>query len=66
MAKFRQKVKGVNLNFLTIFDHFWDFFNTLQKVSLGLKKCILLGLSFIGRIFLQKMDIEKSPKNGQI
>ena len=33
-----QKSKGVNLNFLTILDHFWDFFKTLQKASLGLKK----------------------------
>ena len=60
------KSKGFNLNFSTIFDHFWDFFKTLQKVSLGLKKRILLGLNFIGRIFLEKMDFEKSPKNGQI
>ena len=39
MAKFRKKVKElVNLNFLTILDHFWDFFKTLQKASLALKK----------------------------
>ena len=32
------KSKGVNLNFLTILDHFWDFFKTLKKGSLGLEK----------------------------
>ena len=32
------KSKGVNLNFLTILDHFWDFLKTLQKASLDLKK----------------------------
>ena len=49
-----------------IFDHFWDFFKTLPKASLGLIKRIYFGLSFIGRIFVEKMDFEKSPKNGQI
>ena len=53
-------------NFLTILDHFWDFFKRLKKASLGLKKRFYLGLSFIGRIFLEKMDYEKSSKNGQI
>ena len=60
------KSKGVNLNFFTILDHFWDFFKRLKKASLALKKRFYLGLSFIGRIFLEKMDFEKSPKNGQI
>ena len=55
-----------NLNFLTILNHFWDFLKWLKKASLGLKKCFYLGLSFIGRLFLEKMDFEKSPKNGQI
>ena len=55
MLQNRQKV---NLNFLTIFDHFWDFFKRLKRGSLGLKKA----LNFIGRIFLGKIDFEKSPK----
>ena len=38
MAKISSKSKEVNLNFLTILDHFWDFLKTLQKASLGLKK----------------------------
>ena len=60
------KSKEVNLNFLTILDDFWDFFKKLKKASLGLKKRFYLGLSFIGSIFLEKMDFENSPKNGQI
>ena len=31
-----------------------------------LKKRLYLGLSLIGRIFLGKIEFEKSPKNGQI
>ena len=65
-AKFRPKSKGVNLNFLPILDHFWDFFKMLKKPSLGLNKRFYLGLNSIRRLFLQKMDFEKSPKNGQI
>ena len=38
----------------------------LKKGSLGLAKRFYVGLSFIGRIFLGKMDFEKSLKNGQI
>ena len=38
----------------------------VKKASLGLKKRFYLGFIFIGRIFLEKMDFEKSPKNGQI
>ena len=37
-----------------------------QKAPLGLEKRFYLGLSFIGRIFLEKMDFEESRKNGQI
>ena len=60
MEKFGQKVKSLNL--LTILDHFWDFLKRLKKASLGLKKRFYLGLSFIGSIFLEKMDFEKSSK----
>ena len=56
----------LHLNFLTILDHFLDFLKRLKKGSLGLEKRFYLGLSFIGRIFLEKMDFEKSLKNGQI
>ena len=66
MAKFRPKSKGVNLNFLTILGHFWDFLKRLRKGSLGLEKRFYLGLSFIERVFVEKIDFEKSPKNGQI
>ena len=66
MAKFRPKRKGVNLNFLTILDHFWDFFKRLRKASLGHWKAFLSWhLNFSGRIFLEKMEFEKWP-NGQI
>ena len=30
----KKKVKGVNLNFLTILDHFWDLLKRLKKASL--------------------------------
>ena len=35
------KSKEVNLNFLTILDHFWDFFKNAEKYSLGLKNRFL-------------------------
>ena len=56
------KNKEVNLNFLTILDHFWDFIKWLKKPSLGLKKRFYLDFSFVGRPFLEKMDFQKSPK----
>ena len=38
----------------------------LKKASLGLKKRLYLDFSFIGRPFLEKIDFEKSPENGQM
>ena len=60
------KSKVVNLNFLTILNHFWDFFKRLKKRSFGLEKRFHLGFSLIARVFLEKMDCEKSPQKGQI
>ena len=34
----KPKSKGINLNFLTILDHFWDFLKRLKKASLGRDK----------------------------
>ena len=36
-------------------NHFWDFFKRLKKGSFGLEMRFYLGLSFIGRIFLEKV-----------
>ena len=55
------KSEGVNLNFLTILDHFWVFFKRRKKPSLGLKKRFQLILRFIGRILLEKMHGVYSP-----
>ena len=55
------KSKGVNLNFLTILDHFWDLLKRLKKGSLGLEKRFYLGLTFTGRIFLEKIHEVYSP-----
>ena len=55
-SKNEQKVKGVNLNFLAI----WS-----QKGSLTLQTRFQRVLSFIEHIHLEKMDFEKSHKNGQ-
>ena len=60
------KCKEVNLNFLTILDHFGDFLKWLNKRSWRLYKRFYLVLSFIGRTFLEKIDFEKSPKHGKI
>ena len=38
----------------------------LKKASLGLKKRYYLGSCFIGRLFLENMNFEKTPKNDQI
>ena len=65
MAKFGQKVKRLTLTFADFWTIF-EIFLKAQKGSLGLKKRFYLRFSFIGRIFLEKMDFEKSPKNGQI
>ena len=52
---FRSKIKEVNLNVSTILDHFW-ITDSPQKGSLVLEKAFFyLGLSFIGRIFLEKI-----------
>ena len=56
------KSKGVNLNFLTILDHFWDFLKRLKKGSLSLEKRFYVDLSFIERVFVEKIDFEKVPK----
>ena len=60
------KSKVVNHKFLTILNRFCDFFKRVKKGSFGLEKRFYLGLSLIARIFLEKMDFEKSPQNGQI
>ena len=65
MAKFRQKVKGLTLTF-SDFGSFLRFSKRCKKASLAVTKRFYLDLTFIGRIFLEKMDFEKSPKNGQI
>ena len=65
MTKFRQKVKRLNLTTCRFWTIYEIFFKCSKKLLLGLKKCFCLGLSFIGRLFLEKMDFEKSPKNGQ-
>ena len=62
----KSKGLGLNLTFWRFWSIFEIFFKTLPKASLGLVKRIYFGLSFIGRIFLEKMDFEKSPKNDQI
>ena len=49
------KSKGVNLNFLTI------LLKRLKKASSGLIKRFQLGLRFIGRIILEKIDFQKRP-----
>ena len=51
------KSKGVNLNVLTILNHFEDFLKRLKKASLG-RKLFYLGLSFIGRIIVEKIYFE--------
>ena len=55
------KSTGVNLNFLTILDHFWDFLKRLKKASSGRKKRFYFGFSFIERIIVDKMYFEKRP-----
>ena len=55
------KKKGVNLNFLTILDHFWDLLTRLKTASFGHWKRFKVGLSFIGRIIVEKIDFEKRP-----
>ena len=57
MAQFRQ-----NLNFFTILKQFFlGFAKRLKHGSFGLEKRFYLGLSLIGRIFLEKINGVYSP-----
>ena len=66
---FEESLKNGQISPTLIFDGFRPFlrfFLKRKKASLGLKKLFYLALSFIGRIFVEKMDFEESLKNGQI
>ena len=60
MAKFGQKLKWLTLTF-DDFGPFLRFFEKTQKSSLGLQKRFYPGLSFIGRLFLEKIHGVYSP-----
>ena len=48
-------------------NHFWDFLKRLKKGSFGLEKRFCLGLSFIGRLFLEKThEVYSAWANNQI
>ena len=54
---------------MQLFDDFQQFLRLIKKgskkYSQALKRVFSLGLNFIGRVILGKIDFEKRPQNGQ-